>query len=62
MLMLLSNFKSTLKIKNPLTWVVRKGNVILIFLKEVLVTIFIFLDFTYIEPNVDFPSFTSSEV
>jgi hypothetical protein len=35
---------------------------ILIFSKEVLVAVFIFLKSSYIEPNVDHPSFVSSEV
>ena len=51
----LSDFKSTLK--NPVTWIIRKGKqtVILIFSKEVLVAVFIFLKSSYIEPNVDHP-------
>ena len=58
----LSNLKSTLK--NPVTWIIRKGKqtVILIFSKEVLVAVFILLNSSYIEPNVNPPSFTSSEV
>nr|YP_010448043.1 hypothetical protein NRL27_pgp008 [Nitzschia dubiiformis]UTQ75524.1 hypothetical protein [Nitzschia dubiiformis] len=58
----LSNLKSTLK--NPLTWIIKKGKqtVILIFSKEVLVAVFILLKSSYIEPNFDPPSFTSSEV
>ena len=58
----LSDFKNTLK--NPVTWIRRKGKqtVILIFSKQVLVAVFIFLKSSYIEPNVDPPSFTSSEV
>jgi hypothetical protein len=58
----LSDFKSTLK--NPVTWIIRKSKqtVILIFSKEVLVAVFIFLKSSYIEPNVDHPSFVSSEV
>jgi hypothetical protein len=51
-------------IKNPVTLIIRKGKqtVILIFSKEVLVAIFIFLNSSCIEPNFDPPSFTSSEV
>ena len=58
----LFNLKSTLK--NPVTWIIRKGKqtVILIFSKEVLVAVFIFLKSSYIEPTVNPPSFTSSEV
>jgi len=55
-------FKNSLK--NPVTWIIRKGKhtVILLFSKEVLVAVFIFLKSSYMEPNVDPPSFTSSEV
>jgi len=58
----LSYLKGTLK--NPVTWIIRKGKqtVILIFSKEVLVAVFIFLNSSCIEPNFDPPSFTSSEV
>jgi len=58
----IKQFKSTLK--NPVTWIIRKGKhtVILLFSKEVLVAVFIFFKSSYIEPNVDPPSFTSSEV
>jgi len=58
----LSYLKGTLK--NPVTWIIRKGkqSVILIFSKEVLVAVFIFLNSSCIEPNFDPPSFTSSEV
>lgn len=58
----IKQFKSTLK--NPVTWIIRKGKhtAILLFLKEVLVAVFIFFKSSYIEPNVDPPSFTSSEV
>ena len=58
----LSNLKSTLK--NPVSWVIRKGkqSVVLIFSKEVLVAVFIFLESRYVEPNVNPPSFPSSEV
>ena len=58
----IKQFKSTLK--NPVTWIIRKGKqtVILLFSKEVLVGVFIFFKSSYIEPNVDPPSFTSSEV
>jgi hypothetical protein len=57
----LSDFKNTLK--NPVTWIIRKGkqSVILIFSKEVLVAVFIFFKSSYIEPNVEHPSFASSE-
>ena len=54
----LSHLKSTLK--NQGTCRKSKQSVILIFSKEVLVAVFIFLKSTYIEPNV--PPFTSSEV
>ena len=53
----LSDFKSTLK--NSVTW---KKPVILIFSKKVLVAIFTFLEYSYLEPNIDHPSFTSSQV
>lgn len=55
----IKQFKSTLK--NTVTWIIRKGKhtVILLFSKEVLVGVFIFLESRYI---VDPPSFTSSEV
>jgi hypothetical protein len=58
----IKQFKSTLK--NPVTWIIRKGKhtVILLFSKEVLVAVFIFLNSSYIEPNVDPPSFTSYKV
>ena len=58
----LFDFKSTLK--NPVTWIITKGKqtIILIFSKEVLVAVFIFLESSYIEPNGDCPSFSSSEV
>lgn len=58
----LSYLKGTLK--NPVSWIIRKGKqtVILIFSKEVLVAVFIFLNSSCIEPNFDPPSFTSSEV
>jgi hypothetical protein len=58
----LLDFTSTLK--NSLTCVAQKSNktFIFIFSKEVLVAVFIFLKSTYIEPNVDHPSFVSSEV
>jgi hypothetical protein len=58
----LSDFKNTLK--NPVTWIIRKGkqSVILIFSKEVLVAVFIFFKSSYIKPNVEHPSFASSEV
>ena len=58
----IKQLKSTLK--NPVTWIIRKGKqtVILLFSKEVLVAVFIFFKSSYIEPNVDPPSFTSSEV
>jgi hypothetical protein len=58
----LSDLKNILK--NPAIWIIRKGKqtVILIFSKEVLVAVFIFLKSSYIEPNVDHPSFASSEV
>jgi hypothetical protein len=58
----LSDLKNILK--NPAIWIIRKGkqNVILIFSKEVLVAVFIFLRSSYIKPNVDHPSFASSEV
>ena len=42
-------------------FIVKKGN-FLIFSKEILVAVFIFLKSSYIEPNVDPPSFTSSDV
>ena len=58
----LSDFKNTLK--NPVTWIITKGKktLILIFSKEVLVAVFIFLESRYIEPNVDWSSFSSSQV
>ena len=58
----LSDFKSTLK--NPVTWIITKGKktVILIVSKEVLVAVFIFIESSYIKPNVDWSSFSSSEV
>ena len=58
----IKQFKSTLK--NPVTWIIRKGKqtVILLFSKEVLVAVFIFLKSSYIELNVDPPSFLSPEV
>ena len=58
----LSDFKKTLK--NPVTWIIRKGKktFILIISKEVLVAVFIFLKSSYIEPNGDHPSFACSEV
>ena len=58
----LSNLKSTLK--NPVSWVIRKGKqtVVLIFSKEVLVAVFIFLESMYLKPTVDCRSFTSYEV
>jgi len=60
----LSDFKSTLK--NPVTWIIRKGKqtVILIFLKEVLVAVFIFLQSIRVNSDLDLyhPSFSSSEV
>lgn len=58
----IKQFKSTLK--NPVTWIIRKGKqtIILLFSKEVLVAVFIFLKSSYIEPNVDPPSFISPEV
>jgi hypothetical protein len=58
----LSDFKSTLK--NTVTWSIRKGKqtVIFIFSKEVLIAVFIFFNSNYIEPNVDWSSFSSSQV
>ena len=58
----LSNLKSTLR--NPVIWVIRKGKqtVVLIFSKEVLVAVFIFLESMYLKPTVDCRSFTSYEV
>lgn len=58
----LSDFKNTLK--NPVTWIITKGKktLILIFSKEVLVAVFIFLESRYIELNVDWSSFSSSQV
>ena len=55
----IKQFKSTLK--NQVTWIIRKGKptLILLFSKEVLVAVFIFLKSSYIEPNVDPPSFIS---
>jgi len=58
----IKQFKSTLK--NLVTWIIKKSKhtVILLFSKEVLVAVFIFLKSSYIEPNVDPPSFISPEV
>jgi hypothetical protein len=58
----LYDLKSTLK--NQVTRIITKGKqtLILIFSKEVLVAIFIFLESSYIERNVDWSSFSSSEV
>ena len=58
----LSDFKSTLK--NSVTWIIRKGKqtLILLFSKEVLVAVFIFLESSYIKLNVDYPLFSSYEV
>lgn len=58
----IKQFKSTLK--NTVTWIIRKTKytIILLFSKEVLVGVFIFLKSSYIEPNVNSLSFTSSEV
>lgn len=51
-------------LKHSLTWIIKEGNHIVIFLfsKEVLVGVFIFLKSNYIERNVNPPSFLSSEV
>ena len=59
---LIKQFKSILE--NPVTWIIRKEKhtVIILFSKEVLVGVFIFLKYSYIEPNVYPRSFTSSEV
>ena len=58
----LLSFTNTLK--NPVTWIIRKGKqtVILIFSKEVLVTVLIFVESIYLKPIIDCPSFLSSEV
>ena len=60
----LSKLKSTLK--NPVSWIIRKGKqtVVLIVSKEVLVAVLIFVESISgnINPNVNTPSFTSSEV
>ena len=58
----LSDFKNTLK--NPVTRIITKGKqtLILIFSKEILVAVFIFLESRYIELNVDWSSFPSSQV
>lgn len=57
----IKQFESTLK--NPITWIIRKDKhtVILLFLKKVLVVVFIFLKSGYIELNFDFLSFTLFE-
>lgn len=58
----IKQLKSTLK--NPVTCIIRKGKqtVILLFSKEVLVAVFIFLKSSYIQANVDPPSVISPEV
>jgi hypothetical protein len=58
----LSDFKNILK--NPVIRIITKGKktFILIFKKEILVAAFIFFKSRYIEPNVEHPSFASSEV
>ena len=60
----LSNLKSTLK--NPVSWIIRKGKqtVVLIFSKEVLVAVLIFVESISgnINPNLYDPSFSSAEV
>jgi len=58
----LLDFTSTLK--NSLTYIAQKSNktFIFIFSKEMIVAIFIFLESSYIELNVDYRSFSSSQV
>lgn len=60
----LSNLKSTLK--NPVSWIVRKGKqtIVLIFSKEVLVAIFILVESISVNINPNFydRSFSSAEV
>jgi hypothetical protein len=58
----LSNFKRILK--NPAIWIITKGKqtFILLFSKEVLIGVFIFLKSSYIEGNVDWSPFSYSEV
>lgn len=60
----LSNLKRSLK--NPVSWVIRKGkqSVVLIFSKEVLVAVLIYVESISgnINPNLYDPSFSSAEV
>lgn len=58
----LLDFTSTLK--NSLTYIAQKSNktFIFIFSKEMIVAIFIFLGSSYIELDVDYRSFSSSQV
>jgi hypothetical protein len=58
----LSDLKNILK--NPAIWIITKGKqtFILIFLKRVLVAVFIFLKFSCVQRNVDWSPFPSFEV
>jgi hypothetical protein len=60
----IKQFKSTLK--NPVTWIIRKGkqSIILLFSKEVLVAVFIFIQSTQVNLDADLyhQSFACSEV